>query len=62
MLHIKSHPPNPIEKPFSKTHTPVFGIGMLKKFYSSRIHTFPKQHPPKTPLQESLVKSIISID
>jgi len=31
-LHIKSHPPVSIEKPFSKTHAPVFGIGVLKKF------------------------------
>jgi len=23
-LHIKSQPPVPIEKPFSKTHAPVF--------------------------------------
>ena len=27
-LHIKSQPPDPIEKPFSKTHAPVFGLGM----------------------------------
>ena len=32
MLHIKCHPPVPIEKPFSKIHTPVFGIGVLEKF------------------------------
>jgi hypothetical protein len=32
MLHIKSHPPNPIEKPFSKTHAPMFGIGVIEKF------------------------------
>jgi hypothetical protein len=25
-------PPVPIEKPFSKTHAPVFGIGVLEKF------------------------------
>ena len=25
-LHIKSHPHVPIEKPFSKTHAPVFGL------------------------------------
>ena len=25
-LHIKSHPHIPIEKPFSKTHAPVFGL------------------------------------
>ena len=32
VLHIKSDPPVPIEKPFSKTHAPVFGIGVLEKF------------------------------
>ena len=31
-LHIKYHPPVSIEKPFSKTHPPVFGIGVLEKF------------------------------
>jgi len=31
-LHIKFHSPVPIEKPFSKTHAPVFGIGVLEKF------------------------------
>jgi len=31
-LHIKSHPHDSIEKPFSKTHAPVFGIGVLEKF------------------------------
>ena len=31
-LHIKSNPPASIEKPFSKIHTPVFGIGVLEKF------------------------------
>ena len=31
-LHIKSHPPIPIEKPFSKTHAPAFAIGVLEKF------------------------------
>jgi len=31
-LHIKSHPPISIEKLFSKTHAPVFVIGMLEKF------------------------------
>jgi len=25
-------PPVSIEKPFSKTHAPVFGIGVLEKF------------------------------
>ena len=25
-LHIKSHPPASIEKPFYKTHAPVFGL------------------------------------
>ena len=32
-LHIKSQPHVPIEKPFSKTHAPLFGIGVLEKFY-----------------------------
>ena len=31
-LYIKSHPPVSIEKPFSKTHAPVFGIGVVEKF------------------------------
>jgi hypothetical protein len=31
-LHIKSHPLVPIEKPISKTHAPVFGIGVIEKF------------------------------
>ena len=31
-LHIKSQPHFPIEKPFSKTHAPVHGIGVLEKF------------------------------
>jgi hypothetical protein len=31
-LHIKSHPHIPIEKPFSATHAPVFGIGVNEKF------------------------------
>jgi len=31
-LHIKSQPPVSIEKPFSKTHAPEFGIGVLEKF------------------------------
>ena len=31
-LHIKSHSPVPIEKPFPKTHPPVFGIEVLEKF------------------------------
>jgi len=31
-LHIKSHPPVPIEKPFSKTHALVFEIEVLEKF------------------------------
>ena len=28
-LHIKSDHPVPIEKPFSKTHAPEFGLGVL---------------------------------
>jgi hypothetical protein len=32
MLHIKSHPPNPIEKSFSKTYTPTVGLGVPEKF------------------------------
>jgi len=32
VLHIKSQPPVSIEKPFSKTHAPVFGIEELEKF------------------------------
>jgi len=31
-LHIKSHPPVLIEKPFSKTHALVFGIIMDRSF------------------------------
>ena len=31
-LHIKSHPLVPIEKPISKTHAPVFGLGVPEKF------------------------------
>jgi hypothetical protein len=31
-LHIKSQPHVSIEKPFSKTHAPVSGIGVLEKF------------------------------
>jgi len=31
-LHIKSQPPDPIEKLFTKTHAPVFVIGMPEKF------------------------------
>ncbi len=31
-LHIKYHPPASIKKPFTKTHTPVFGIEELEKF------------------------------
>jgi hypothetical protein len=31
-LRIKSHPSVSTEKPFSKTHAPVFGIGILEKF------------------------------
>jgi len=31
-LHIKSHPHVPIEKPISKTHTPVLELGVLEKF------------------------------
>ena len=31
-LHIKSHTPVSIEKPLSKTHTPVFGLGVSEKF------------------------------
>ena len=31
-LHIKSHPPVSIEEPFSKTHPPEIGIGVLEKF------------------------------
>ena len=48
-LHIKSHPQDPIEKPFSKTHAPVFGIRVPEKFYSSRIHRNPKQTTPILP-------------
>jgi len=31
-LHIKFHPPVPIEKPFSKTHAPVFGLMLDRNF------------------------------
>tara|TARA_A200000113_G_scaffold200159_1_gene193215 strand:- start:513 stop:647 length:135 start_codon:yes stop_codon:yes gene_type:complete len=31
-LHIKSHPLVSIEKPFSKTHSPAFGLGVPEKF------------------------------
>jgi hypothetical protein len=31
-LHTKSHTHVPIEKPFSKTHAPVIGIGVVEKF------------------------------
>ena len=31
-LYIKYHPPFSTEKPFSKTHAPVFGIGVVEKF------------------------------
>ena len=31
-LHIKSQPPVPIKKPFSKTHALVFRIKMPEKF------------------------------
>jgi hypothetical protein len=31
-LHIKSHSHVPIEKPFPKTHTPVFGLVVPEKF------------------------------
>jgi len=31
-LHIKSHPPVSIEKPFSKTHAPVFGLMLNENF------------------------------
>ena len=31
-LHIKSHPPIPIEKPFSKAHAPVFGLILYRNF------------------------------
>jgi hypothetical protein len=31
-LHIKSRLPVSIEKPFSKTHAPEFGIRELEKF------------------------------
>jgi len=52
MDYISNHPPPvSIEKPFSKTHAPVFGIGVLERFYSSRIHINPKQTPPKTGLR-----------
>ena len=45
--------PVPIEKPFSKTHAPVFGIKVLEKFSPSRIHTNPTQTPPKIASSES---------
>jgi hypothetical protein len=32
MLHIKSQPYIPKEKPFTKTHAPVSGIGVLEEF------------------------------
>jgi len=32
-LHIKSQPPISIEKRFSKTHTPVFGIGVPRYLF-----------------------------
>jgi hypothetical protein len=31
-LHIKYHPPVSIEKPFSKTHAPVFGLMLNGNF------------------------------
>ena len=31
-LHIKSHPHIPIEKSFSKTHTPVFELILDRNF------------------------------
>jgi len=31
-LHIKSQPHVSIEKPFSKTHAPVFGTEVLEEF------------------------------
>jgi hypothetical protein len=31
-LHIKFHPPDPIENPFSKTHAPVFGNALDGNF------------------------------
>ena len=47
------NPFTPIEKPFYKTHPPVFGRRVPEKFKlfsSSRIHTNPTQPPPKTGL------------
>jgi len=32
VLDIKSQSSLSIEKPFSKTHAPVFGIGVVEKF------------------------------
>jgi hypothetical protein len=37
----------PIEKPFSKTHALVFGIGVFERFYSSSIQTNSYNHPLK---------------
>jgi hypothetical protein len=40
----------------------VFGIGFLEKFklfYTSRIHTNPKQLPPKTAFRESQDRAMI---
>jgi len=31
-LYIKSHPPVSIEKTFSKTHAPVFGLMLNRSF------------------------------
>jgi hypothetical protein len=31
-LRIKSHLPVPIEKPFSKTHAPMFGLMLDRNF------------------------------
>jgi len=31
-LHVKSQPPVPIEKPFSKTHTLALGLGVPENF------------------------------
>jgi len=43
-----SNPPISIEKPFSKTHAPVYGIGVLEKFKGIYSNSF-KNYCSKCP-------------
>jgi hypothetical protein len=60
--YISNFNPNSNKKTFSKTHHPLFGIGVLEEIHSASIHTNPTQPPPKTGLRNLQLKSWFTKD